>query len=112
MNSKIALEMQNALGRFLQLYHLNRHELALELFTSDGHFRMPDRALEARGTEELKQVLEHLKERRIALGTMRDTHISHTPCFAVNEDETVGMATWDLHSFEFEDPEKDRKSVV
>ncbi|MBR0385441.1 MAG: nuclear transport factor 2 family protein, partial [Erysipelotrichaceae bacterium] len=99
MNAKITIEMQNAFGRFIQLYHLNRVSEAIGLFTHDAVFWMPDIDIKATGTEEIAQTLKQLQEKRIAAGSYRDVHMPHTPCFDTTENDTVGLATWDTHSF-------------
>ena len=103
VNSRIAIEMQNTFGRFIQLYHLNRLDETLELFSKEGHLWLPDRKIDAVGTEQLKTTLHQMQEDRLSLGYRRDCHIPHTPAYDTRENDTVGLATWDVHSFEFAD---------
>ncbi|MBQ6478543.1 MAG: nuclear transport factor 2 family protein [Erysipelotrichaceae bacterium] len=106
MNGKIVIEMQNAFGRFIQLYHLNRLDLATDLFAKNGHLWLPDRNIDASGTEAIKKALKQMQEERIALGSQRDIHMPHTPAYDTIENDTVGVASWDLHSFEFDSQDK------
>ena len=99
MNSKITIEMQNAFGRFIQLYHMDRVTEADYLFCKNAVLWMPDLDIKAEGIEAIRKTLKELQEKRTAAGIYRDVHMPHTPCFDTREDDTLGLATWDLHTF-------------
>lgn len=101
MNSKIAIELQNTFGRFIQLYHLNRLDLAAPLFAENGHLWLPDRNIDAVGVEAVTAALAQMQAARIAKGVRRDVHIPHTPAYDTADNDTVGLGTWDVHSFDF-----------
>lgn len=101
MNSKIAIELQNTFGRFIQYYHLNRLDLAVPLFARDAHLWLPDRKIDAVGIAAVTTALEAMQATRIAKGVKRDVHIPHTPAFDTAENDTVGLGTWDVHTFDF-----------
>lgn len=111
MNAKYAIELQNTFGRFIQYYHLNRLDLAEELFAKEGHLWLPDRNIDAVGIDAIKEALRGMQEERIALGIHRDCHIPHTPAFDTVENDTVGLATWDIHSFKFTETHNDSHLV-
>lgn len=111
MNSKIAIEMQNTFGRFIQLYHLNRLDLADSLFAESAHLWLPDRGIDAEGIDSVRCALKQLQETRIALGSHRDIHLPHTPAYDTTEYDSVGLATWDIHTFEFANTKDGRDAV-
>lgn len=98
----IICKIQNTHGRFMQYYALNRLDLAVDLFSKGENTRiwMPDKDIDAVGSEAVGKTLLQLSAERVAKGFNRDIHLTHCPVFKVTDESGEALATFDTYSFD------------
>ncbi len=101
MKAKIATEIQNTFGRFLQHYNFNRGKLAAACFADTDTVRlyMPDRGIDVTGITAIRMALCSICETKQAAGIAREWHVPCDPVYKLCDDGVTALGTWDTYGY-------------